>query len=171
VKLPRNVALGYSNVADQFAGRKPDGNGDIAFHHALTGISNPQRLGGLLGQAQSLHSDVVGFEIIEGRELVLYLYCTCTDGKGPCGIDVRPLDEVVSNETEGSVLLGAVKSLERNYGFIKLDRGGDLFFHETHCTPTTKFRKLVSGERVRCTLEKGVDGRRRGKNVELYSGR
>jgi LuxR family glucitol operon transcriptional activator len=93
-----------------------------------------------------------------------------SNGKGPCAIDVRPLDEAVSNETEGSVLIGAVKSLATNYGFIKLDRGGDLFFHETHCTPTTKFKKLASGNRVRCTLEKGVDGRRRGINVELYSG-
>lgn len=89
--------------------------------------------------------------------------------KGTCAINVRPIDDR-PQQTKGSVLLGAIKSRTNTYGFIKLDAGRDLFFHRDYCTPSTRFNKLEVGDRIRCTLEIGADGRRFGINVELYSG-
>ncbi|MGF6311912.1 LuxR family glucitol operon transcriptional activator [Bradyrhizobium sp. i1.8.4] len=90
--------------------------------------------------------------------------------KGPCAINVRPINEDSLPRDATFILLGSIKSLTKTYGFIKLDEGGELFFHRNDCTPTTRFNKLASGDRVRCTLNVGVDGRKRGVNVELYSG-
>lgn len=89
--------------------------------------------------------------------------------KGICAINVRPISDG-PQQTKGATVLGAIKSRTNTYGFIKLDTGHDLFFHRDYCTPTTRFNKLDVGDRVRCTLEIGDDGRRFGINVELYSG-
>jgi cold shock CspA family protein/Tfp pilus assembly protein PilF len=90
--------------------------------------------------------------------------------KGPCAINVCPIDELRAIPLPGESLLGAIKSLTTTYGFIKLDRGGDLFFHRTSCTEGTQFRKLVVGERVRCILNVDAKGRRHAIGVEGYSG-
>ncbi|WP_128928764.1 NB-ARC domain-containing protein [Bradyrhizobium guangxiense] len=90
--------------------------------------------------------------------------------KGPCAINVRPIGEETPAQKNDFVLLGAIKSLTATYGFIKLDSGGDLFFHRDDCTLATRFNKLAPGDRVRCKLNVGIDGRKRGVNVELYSG-
>ena len=93
--------------------------------------------------------------------------------KGPCALGVRPMgqerpaNKVLAN---GSTVLGAIKSLEKTFGFITLDVGGDLFFHRSNCTPTTKFNRLAVGDRVRCVLEIRPNKKKAGTNVELYSG-
>jgi LuxR family glucitol operon transcriptional activator len=89
--------------------------------------------------------------------------------KGIVAVSVRPIDHGPL-PAKGSGLLGSIKTTTNTHGFIKLDAGGDLFFHRDYCTPTTRFNKLVTGDRVRCTLDVGDDGRRHGMNVELYSG-
>jgi cold shock CspA family protein/Tfp pilus assembly protein PilF len=90
--------------------------------------------------------------------------------KGPCAINVRPVDEERVIIEEGKILRGAIKHITATYGFIKLDVGGDLFFHKDYCAEDTVFRKLAVGQRVRCTFGKGKGQRPCGLNVEAYSG-
>jgi LuxR family glucitol operon transcriptional activator len=94
-----------------------------------------------------------------------------SNDKGPCAVAVRPINGTGSKPAQNSVLLGAIKVIAANHGFLKLDSGGDLFFHREDCTPATRFNNLAMGDRMRCILHIGDDGRRRGVNVELYSGR
>lgn len=49
MKLLRELRLRNSNVAGEFAGRKPDENGDVAFDHALRRVADAERFGCLLG--------------------------------------------------------------------------------------------------------------------------
>jgi cold shock CspA family protein len=113
--------------------------------------------GRLLSESLDIEGKIVEFEIGENE-------------KGPCAINVCPIDELRTKPLPGESLLGAIKSLTATFGFIKLDRGGDLFFHRTNCTEGTQFLKLAVGERVRCLLEVDAKGRRRGIRVEGYSG-
>lgn len=92
-----------------------------------------------------------------------------SNDKGVCAVNVRPMGQP-NTRSEGKTVLGAVKSLKDQFGFIRLDEGGDLFFHRNDCTPTTNFKTLMIGNRVRCRIGRGDDGRTRGQGVELYSG-
>jgi LuxR family transcriptional regulator, glucitol operon activator len=88
--------------------------------------------------------------------------------KGTCAINVRPINDVIGSDEV--LFIGAIKSIYDNFGFIKLDRGGDLFFHRSDCSPDTNFRKLLIGDRVRCARGSRSDGKPRGLGVQLYSG-
>jgi cold shock CspA family protein len=84
--------------------------------------------------------------------------------RGPRATAVRPIDDIAPGE--GELVAGSIKRLASTYGFIKLDQGGDLFFHQSGCTKHTDFHKLAIGEKVRCRV--GDDkGRRCGIQVEL----
>jgi LuxR family glucitol operon transcriptional activator len=89
--------------------------------------------------------------------------------RGPGAANVRPIEDTAPIKV-GDTVLGSIKSLTQTFGFIKLDRGGDLFFHRGNCMEGTRFRGLIIGERVRCTLGNGADGRTCGLNVQSYSG-
>ncbi|NBJ13373.1 cold shock domain-containing protein [Microvirga arsenatis] len=100
-----------------------------------------------------------------------------TSDRGPCAVNVRPIQEEVASKNEtgskyvqGQVLTGSIKSLQPKFGFIRLDDGNDLFFHHSNCTSGTKFKKLQIGERVRCKFVYGHGNRPSGTEVELYSG-
>jgi LuxR family glucitol operon transcriptional activator len=92
------------------------------------------------------------------------------NAKGVCAINVRPISDVENIGNQNGPMLGAVISLLANHGFLELDGGGTIFFHRDTCTPTTKFKSFVVGDRVRFSIGKNVDGKRRAVNVELYSG-
>jgi cold shock CspA family protein/Tfp pilus assembly protein PilF len=92
------------------------------------------------------------------------------DGKGPTASRVRPIEDMPANPNQRRPSKGAIKSLTRSFGFIKLDSGGDIFFHRTNCTATTRFRTLEVGDRVRFIEARNQDGRTVAINVECYSG-
>ncbi len=87
-----------------------------------------------------------------------------------CAINVRPISDVEKRGQPIEAVLGAVISLLANHGFLELDGGGTIFFHRDTCTPATKFNSLAVGDRVRFSIRKNADGKRRAVNVELYSG-
>jgi LuxR family glucitol operon transcriptional activator len=98
------------------------------------------------------------------------------NAKGVCAIDVRPMSDSatskVSAEPSTERVLGAVLSLFPKHGFIELDGGsGSVFFHRDTCTAATKFKSLAVGDRVRLTITRNLEGKRRAVDVELYSGR
>ncbi len=66
-------------------------------------------------------------------------------------------------------LEGFVQSLNRFWGFIKLDSGGDLFFAKENCAENTKFDELKRGDKVRCNINIDGKGRTHGDKVELLS--
>jgi cold shock CspA family protein/AAA+ ATPase superfamily predicted ATPase len=92
------------------------------------------------------------------------------NAKGVCAINVRPISDVEEREDSNEPILGAVISLFANHGFLELDRGGTIFFHSDTCMPATKFKSLAVGDRVRFSIGRNADGKRRAVNVELYSG-
>jgi LuxR family glucitol operon transcriptional activator len=92
------------------------------------------------------------------------------NAKGVCAINVRPISDAKKIEQQDERRLGAISSLLANHGFLQLDGGGTIFFHRETCTPTTKFKSLAVGDRVRFSIVQNTDGKRRAVNVELYSG-
>lgn len=92
------------------------------------------------------------------------------NAKGVCAIDVLPISDLEKGPIQQERMLGAVRSLFANHGFLEMDKGGTVFFHRDYCTPTTKFRSLAIGDRVRFSIGKNAEGKRRALNVELYSG-
>jgi hypothetical protein len=78
VKFLGDFALGYSNVAGQFAGREPDGDCDVALHHALGRVADAQGFGRVRCDTQRFDRDVVELQIIERREVVMGRNGTCT---------------------------------------------------------------------------------------------
>jgi len=93
-----------------------------------------------------------------------------TNDRGSFAHNVRPIDVGESEGPKSDRHLGAIKSLSSTFGFIKLDRGGEIFFHRSACTATTRFRGLRVGERVRCSIDSSERGRPHAHNVEAYSG-
>ena len=92
------------------------------------------------------------------------------NAKGVCAIDVRPISDVEKGGLRDERMLGAVTSLLANHGFLQIDGGETIFFHRDTCTAATRFKLLAVGDRVRFSIGRNVDGKRRAVNVELYSG-
>jgi cold shock CspA family protein/tetratricopeptide (TPR) repeat protein len=109
-------------------------------------------------------------DFLELGEGVIVEFDLGSNDRGECALNVHPITETTKRLAKGDMIHGAVKSLSNTFGFIKMDRGGDLFFHRSDCTPATKFRALAVGERVRCVFELDENGRRRGIRVEAFSG-
>jgi cold shock CspA family protein/tetratricopeptide (TPR) repeat protein len=86
--------------------------------------------------------------------------------QGSCAIAVRPIDESSTRLEPGARVSGTVKALTTTYGFLKLDTGGDLFFHSSYCRAGTVFKNLQIGDRIKCQYDLAPDGRRRAVDCE-----
>lgn len=114
--------------------------------------------GGLLDFTALKDGAIVEFEIGPENE------------RGPTANRVRPIEDMPENPNQRELIRGSIKSLSKSSGFIRIDSGGDIFFHRTHCTAATRFRALIVGERVRFIRTQHPDGRVSAINVECYSG-
>jgi cold shock CspA family protein len=85
-------------------------------------------------------------------------------------VRVMPVEEGTTESLVGRLVSGAIKVKSKNHGFIKLDRGGDVFFHRLDCGSGTSFNKLSVGDRVRIKVAISENGKRYAEEVELYSG-
>jgi LuxR family glucitol operon transcriptional activator len=85
-------------------------------------------------------------------------------------VNVCPVGEASSQPLMSKRFLGAVQKMQSSFGYIKMDTGGDIFFGRNDCAATTRFGKLVFGERVRFNVALDENGRLRATKVEVYSG-
>jgi CspA family cold shock protein len=62
---------------------------------------------------------------------------------------------------------GTIKALmDRGYGFIKTEQGGDLFFHSND-VEGVEFNNLSEGQEVEYEVGQGRDGRPKANKVRL----
>jgi LuxR family glucitol operon transcriptional activator len=92
------------------------------------------------------------------------------DVDGGKALNVSPVGVVPSESVMNKRFLGAVNKLHPAFGFITLDTGGEVSFAKKDCAATTRFGKLVPGERVRFNVARDEKGRLYATNVEVYSG-
>ncbi len=85
-------------------------------------------------------------------------------------VNVRPVAQTPYDAVMSRRFLGAVQKLHSVYGFIRLDTGGEIFFGKDSCAATTRFSRLILGDRVRVNVAIDQKGRLHATKVELYSG-
>jgi LuxR family transcriptional regulator, glucitol operon activator len=85
-------------------------------------------------------------------------------------VNVSPVGEQSYDMVMGKRFLGAVGKLHSSHGFLSFDTGGEIFFGRTDCESTTRFSRLIVGDRVRFRVAIDKERRLHAANVELYSG-